>query len=523
MRSVWPVALLAVLAIAMASGVAAAETPPDPPDDTLGWENGTWYNESIGVEPVDGLDGAERSALVARTMARVERIRGIEFERRPPVRVITRAEHRANVSSSYENVSREERILDNVAAESLFLVGESTDVEAIMQRHSGGNVQGYYDPGTQAITIVSENATAPKIDEITLAQELYHSLQDQHFDIPSSGDSTTESHNARNGIVEGDGNYVDYLYERRCHRVWNDTCLRPEPTSSGSSNGTNVHIGLYQIQYFPYSSGPAFVRHRRANGGWPAVDTVYDDPPASTEQVIHPVAYGEDEPTTVTIDDRSNDTWNRLNRPNQTDYDAFGEAGWFVAMWYPAYQTDGDQAVIPRSAHLRYNESTGGIDELAPYAYDHRYTAGWDGDRMVPYVTDDSAETNETGYVAKLVWDSPSEAREFLTGYRHLLDVRGGQRVVGYERVYRIPDGAFADAFAIERHGSTVRIVNAPRIDALDAVHAGSVQTVPVNGTAERGDLEPITDESWAGGPGPGPMVAIVAVVVAMVILAWRQ
>jgi len=523
MRSLWLVALAVVVAIAVPSGVAAADGPPDDPTaDTIGWESGTWYNESIDVDASDGLDADERSAVVSRTMARVEYVRGIEFERRPPVRTITRADHRADTSENFENVSREERILDNVIGEALFLVGESTDVVAIQKRHYSGNVQGYYDPGEEAITLVSDNETDPKVDEITLAQELYHALQDQHFDVPSAAESTTEANNARNAVVEGDGNYVDYLYERHCEGAWNGTCLQPARESSGSDDAASPHIGLYQIQYFPYSSGPAFVRHQRRSGGWDAVDALYDDPPASTEQVIHPDRFGTDAPTNVTIDDRSDETWTRLNRTNATDYDAVGEAGWFVSMWYPGYETGGEREVIPRAEHLRINESTGEVDGLAPYAYAHRYSAGWDGDRIRPYVSD-AAETNETGYVAKLVWDSPSEASEFLSGYRELLDVRGGQRVVGYEGVYRIPDGAFADAFAVEQNGSTVRIVNAPTIDALESVRAGSVREVPVTGTAERGDLEPMTDDTGVFGPGPGPLVALVVVVFVATGLARRR
>ncbi|MFW6436448.1 MAG: Hvo_1808 family surface protein [Halococcoides sp.] len=514
---------LAILAIAAVSGAVSA-APADPPEDTIGWEDGIWYNESIDVDASDGLDADEREAVVSRTMARVEVIRDVEFERRPPVRVITRDEHAADVSSGYTNVSREERLLDNVAAESLFLVGESTDVTAIQERHSTGNVKGYYESSEGAITLVSENATHPKIDEITLSQELYHALQDQQFDIPGPDNRTTEAVNARNGIVEGDGNYVDYLYEQRCREDWADTCLQPQDKGSSSNSSSDPHVGLFQIQYMPYSSGPAFVRHLRNEGGWDAVDAVYDDPPESTEQVIHPDAYGTDAPTEVTVEDRSTESWTRLNRTDAPNYDSFGEAGWFVALWYPSQETGGEKSVIPRSDHIRYNDSTGRADELAPYAYDHRFTAGWDGDRMVPYVTDESAETNETGYVAKFVWDSPEEAREFQEGYRQLLGVREAQAVVGYDNVYRITEGPFADAFAVERTEATVRIVNAPSIDALEAVHAGSVREVPTTGTVERGDLEPITDESSGFGPGPGPALALVIAFVTLLGLArWRR
>ncbi|MFW6436156.1 MAG: Hvo_1808 family surface protein [Halococcoides sp.] len=525
-------------ALVLASGAVAA-APADPETDTIGWEAGVWYNESIAVDPADGLNASEREAVVSRAMARVERVRGIEFEHRPPVRVIGREEHTESVAEEYANVSAGERHLDNVVAESLFLVGESTDATDVLQRHSSGSVQGYYDSGNASITIVSENETAPRIDEITLAQELYHAYQDERFDVPGNR-STTEGSNARNSIIEGDGNFVDYRYEQRCRADWD--CLR-ETGSDGSGggdggnggdggdggeggegeeDGEEPHVGLFQIQYMPYSSGPAFVRHVYRTEGWDAVDAIYESPPESTEQVIHPEAYGNDEPQAVTVADRSDDDWDRLNRSDRPDDDTLGEAGWFVALWYPAQESGGERAVIPHNDHFRINDSTGEIDELAPYAYDHRYTAGWDGDRIVPYLNDE-AGANETGYVAKLVWDSPEEATEFLAGYRQLLAVNGGQRVVGYDGVYRIAEGPFADAFAVDRDGATVRIVNAPSIDALEGVHADSVREVAVNGTAERGDLQTITEESSGAGPGPGPGLAAIVVAGAILAIArWR-
>ncbi|MFC7135716.1 hypothetical protein ACFQRB_02125 [Halobaculum litoreum] len=92
-------ALLLVLAgcSAPTAGPAAADDwqyPDDPPSDRLGWEAGYWYNESIDVNQSDGLDAAEREAFVARTMARVERVRGLEFRESVPVEVISRAEYR---------------------------------------------------------------------------------------------------------------------------------------------------------------------------------------------------------------------------------------------------------------------------------------------------------------------------------------------------------------------------------------------------------------------------------------------
>jgi len=66
--------------------------PPDPTEDRLSWENGYWYDESIDVTPEDGYDESEMDRILARSMARVERIRGLEFDEIPEVSFVPREE-----------------------------------------------------------------------------------------------------------------------------------------------------------------------------------------------------------------------------------------------------------------------------------------------------------------------------------------------------------------------------------------------------------------------------------------------
>jgi len=459
------------------NGTETNEThPPDPDEDVLGWENGYWYNESISVTSEDGLNESELDTVVARSMARVEQIRQLEFEETVPVEVISREEHSEQVVNE-SNATTAQRLRANTMFEALFMVNESANAirDAEQNRAAWG---GYYSSTAGEIKIISDNATTPKMNEIILSQELFHALQDQQFNLSSVSNATTiEEGSATNGIVEGDANYVDYLYQERCADEWNGTCIMPERAESGSNADADIHVGLYQIRYQPYADGPDFVRDIHESEGWEAVNAIYDNPPASTEQTIHPEKYGEDEPTSVSLDDTSDDRWRPLEINGSNNYASFGEAGLFVALWYPSYETNGAIAVIPRDAH--FNVVGGSLYEFDPYDYDHRYTAGWDGDKLVPYVTDESAETNETGYVYKTIWDSPDEAEEFQYGYEQLLEFHDAASVDGYENVYRIPDSKeFNDAFYLNRTGETFTIVNAPSVEELSAVREGAAPDV---------------------------------------------
>jgi hypothetical protein len=445
----------------------------DPEEDRLGWEGGYWYNESIDVDRSDGLNDSELAAVVNRSMARVERVRGLEFEESVPVEVISREEFANETAAAFENVTRNGSLHQNVKWEAMFMLGENESATEQLESNRAGSVLGYYSPAEDRIVIVSENTESPKMDEITLSQELFHALQEHRFNISEMNQSTRELHNARDGIIEGDGNYVDHLYQQRCESDWD--CLQPQ-SQAGGGGGGDRHIGIALTKLQPYSDGPVFVQELRDEGGWEAVNDAYEHPPASTEQTIHTEKYREDEPTDVSVPDTSSDEWTVPDMGNgSVDYASFGEAGMYTMLWYPSYaetQATGapTNVVIPVNHLLApaRNEET-----LDLYNYSHPYTAGWDGDRLVPYVTDDSLETNETAYVWKSAWDSTEDAEEFAEAYRQLLEHHGAERVDAQTARYRIPEGesAYADAFRVVTEGDRVVIVNAPTVDQLDDVH----------------------------------------------------
>ncbi len=443
--------------------------PPDPEEDRLGWEDGYWYNETVVVDRSDGLNESELEKVVSRSMARVEQIRELEFEERIPVEIVTREEFRSN-STGYD-YSTVDRLHQNTKWEATFIVNESIDALSVQEQNRGATVGGFYSPSENRIVIVSNNATSPKMNEITLSQELFHALQDQKWNLSNYFGRTTEANNAYNGIVEGDGNYVDYLYEQRCSEEWD--CLLPQP-SEGGGGGGSINVGMFIVSFQPYSDGPAFVRQIHENQGWEAVNALYETPPESTEQVIHPEKYPDDEPTDVTVEHTPSNGWEVLEMgPGRINYATFGEGGLASMFWYPSFNERQD-VVVPYSEFFNLNDQNE-IQDFDPYNYDFEPSEGWDGDKLYPYVNESSAETNETGYVWKIAWDSEEDASEFVSAYEDLLEYHGAEKVEGRSGTWRISDGSeFGDAYYIVQDGDEVIIVNAPSVDALDDVREGA-------------------------------------------------
>jgi len=449
---------------------AAQDAPPDPESDVLGWENGVWHNESIAVDPSDGFNDAELDRVVNRTMARVELVREVEFEEDVPVDVISREEFRERRTRG--GVSDALRRFDNVKFEALFMINESTDSIAVQERNAGASVLGFFDPQTDEIVLISENGSegsVGEIDELTLAHELLHALQDQKYDLTSFERTTREQVNAVNGLVEGDPELLEVLYEERCGELWEE-CFVPSQQGGG---GELANVGPFILQFQPRSDGAGFVEQIREEGGWEAVNDLYENPPQSSEQFIHPRKFPEDEPTDVRVRDRSSEEWEQIRVPNRPDFGVLGEAGFFSMFLFPSFDSQGQTQIIPIEA-FRNTTEDGELQPVDGLNYDHPLSAGWDGDKLVAYESD-RTERNETGYVWKSVWDSDAEAAEFVGGYRELLDLRNAEPVEDRENTYRIPESEeFADAFYVRQEGDTVTVVNAPTVEDLSDVREGS-------------------------------------------------
>jgi hypothetical protein len=427
----------ALLLLGLLVGLAGC-TAPQATDGslggTLGEVDGVSHNETLSISVEDGLTEAELQRLVKRTMARIEYVRGLEFEQMVDVEIISRSEYRDRRSGSrWEGTAAQ---WQNQVWEGLFIVGEDRNVSAVFGETFGASVQGYYLIGQDEIVIVSDSET-PTISKRTLVHELVHALQDQQFGL-NDRPATRDGQMARNGLVEGEASLVPRLYLDRCGAEW--TCIQP-PDTGGSGGG--IDSGLFAVVIYPYNQGPMFVQTIREQGGWDAVDNVHDRLPESTEQVIHPGLYPEEEPLGVRVPDRSSGAWSRL------DHDPVGER-------------------LGEAAIFAMLETNGVIERDNPRQYRHPATAGWGGDRLVPY----RHENGEFGYVWNLTWDTREDAAQFHEAYLALLDSKGG--VERGENRYVVADQAFGDAFRVVLDGRTVRIVNGPTLDSLADIHSAA-------------------------------------------------
>ncbi len=420
-------------------------TRPDPERDRLGWENGYWHNDSLNVSNGDGLNESELSAVVNRSMARVEYVRGLEFEGAVPVRTVSRASYRNRSANASHGDAL--RTFDNAKFEALFLVGEDTDSIETQESALGASVLGYYSPSLDEIVIVTDSET-PRISEKTLSHELVHALQDQRFDLASNA-STRDGLQGRNALIEGDAKATETAYMDRCGTNW--SCV-----TVGQSGGAagDTHFGVSYMLYFPYSDGSSFVATLRERGGWDAVNDAYGDVPDGAREVITPSDYPEWEPRNVTIPQPPSGDWERV-RPStdrdRPDYATVGPSAIAASLAYTTGDGYNDSSVVSQSQLADYRTV-----RSDPYNYDLPGTSGWDGGRMQVYTKD-----GETGYVWRTTWSDDASAERFAAAWARVIQHWGGERTADGNWV--IDGGSpFADAVAVRVDGDTVTVVNAP-------------------------------------------------------------
>jgi len=448
----------------------APERSAPPADEPLGYYDGYWYNDTFDFDPEAGLSEGEFEAVVARAMARIQLLRGLRFESDVDVDLITREQFREEFGSLGGDPSEPQRRLENAQYEALFLVGPDEDVVEAARTNRGSTILGFYVPAEDRLVVVSEADPPTLHDELTLAHELVHALQDQRFGIGSVGATTLDGVNARNGLIEGDATVVERAYARNCETgSWQ--CVS---VATGDDGGlpADFHWGVYFLGYFPYAEGPSFVEHHRERGGWGAVDGIYEARPTTSAEIIAPETYGDDAYGGATLPDRSDDEWERIAVGGGEDAGAasVGRAGIATMFAYTAYAGDAP-GVIDRDDFR--NAGPGGLNRTRPYTYDVPRTEGWRADRLYAY-----RRGEETAYVWNVTFATPGDAADFRAGYAAVAEHWGGERVA--PGVWTL-DGRFRGAVATDRDGVSVTVVKAPSRSALGDVHAPAADRVPAD------------------------------------------
>ncbi len=252
--------------------------------------------------------GVPWPAAIAPIAAFVSHDRGLTFVRPVPVHFVTPRTFDHDVAAQTAPTSAATRADDRRYAAELralgLLDGSVNVIAAETASDDSGGVLGYYTPTTRAVYLRGRTLT-PAV-RVTLAHELTHALQDQHFGLNrlSRRATTGGDQFGLTALEEGDAVLDEDDYQSSLPPAERREATA-QPTTGGSTSATGRSASatrgsasatvpiLTVTASVPYVLGPDLVDALYAVGGNKAVDRAYGHPPATELDVLQPTDYLE--------------------------------------------------------------------------------------------------------------------------------------------------------------------------------------------------------------------------------------
>jgi hypothetical protein len=417
------VAVVALGFVACRSG--SSDGPPRPSPTKPAAD--PWAAKPIdaGVESAEARRKRAETALgrVVTLKRSLTELRGESFKRDVPTEYQTTAQFSAYAAREIEKELPPAKTKNVTAAlVHIGLLAKPVDLATVEQQAMVTQAAAYYDPAVKKFFLVAVPDNDLMLDSISV-HELTHGLQDQYFDLqhylPSDGSVDDDAQTARRFVVEGEATLtmmmfalhkfvgrgsaspvmLEALHGQMASLAQMDlnalTAMGKEQAMAFAATSPELKKSADAMDDIPPTiSAPLFYSYMKGaflamvayeHGGWDGVDTLFRDPPESTEQVLHPETklYPKRErPHRVTLP--------KLAGVEELTNNVLGELQWWVYfdLWSPAHA---DAA-----------------------------STGWGGDRY-------AVVRNTNGKLIGLfatTWDTPADAKELADAYLATLPVR---------------------------------------------------------------------------------------------------
>ncbi len=237
---------------------------------------------------------------------------------------------------------------------------------------------------------------------MVMAHELTHALEDQHFQIEAwvkAAKPNEDAELARDAVLEGSAMaaMVDYLMLGTGRSLKDVPDFDPGMLIGDLGSTPTLQKAppfLKDALIFPYLGGLTFSAAVMKNTGWDALPGLFEKPPVSTQQILHPALYRSGKtPASVTLprlEKLLGDNWSKL------DENIMGEFGWKEVL---KQFLDNDRAKT--------------------------LAAAWDGDRYLLY---EQKQTKRLILVTRLHLDSEDHAARFFGQYSEALEKKYSER-----------------------------------------------------------------------------------------------
>jgi len=326
---------------------------------------------------------------IAKVAQEVEQVRGLQFKHQLAAEAVSQSQIARMLQQGLnEGFPKDEADRTAQAWIAMGVIPKGTDLRQAVEDFNSSQVIGFYDNEAGRLVIIG-SATLTPYQRFALAHELTHALQDQYFNLGRLDqlDRTCQDERVEALLSLTEGDAVETSVE------WATQNLTPSEITTFDKEASDftpppssVPPFVQNLLTWPYVPGRTFVQALQARGGEPAVDRAFQNPPSSTEQILHPEKYPAEKPLTINVPNfgaKLGTGWKDL------EFEDVGE-GWFRLM----------------------------LELRMPATNADAAAAGWSGAQYRAW-TDGKA--GHTAVVMDTAWDTERDASEFAQAMDNFL------------------------------------------------------------------------------------------------------
>jgi hypothetical protein len=271
------VAIIVILALGASGVVAAAKTSPT-------------------TTPTVAPTPKRWDPRIAPIAHEVEKLRKLKFDHPVAVKFLTDKAFEKKVAVDKGKLTAADKRQAKQSQSQLRavgLIGPDVDLLDATSSLQKSGVLAYYDNATKSVTV-----KGTKLDDVatkvTLAHELTHALQDQHFDLTKIelAAATTHSQTVLRTIIEGDAVRIQHDYAATLSKA--DQAAYEKESNDQSeqarteASAANVPEPLEVFFEAPYDLGPLMLDAVIAKQKVAGIDKLFEHPPTSDSAYLTP-------------------------------------------------------------------------------------------------------------------------------------------------------------------------------------------------------------------------------------------
>lgn len=305
-----------------------------------------------------------------------------------------------------------------------WLIPKKSNLKSLVENLMSSQAAGIYDPKSKKMYILEfssepeddeffQLSKALNLNEIFIVHELAHAITDQNFDLEKSlkleNIENEDRQTAGLAVAEGDATMVMMKYLAKTMNLGVDNFseiseVMGDVNFYGEFLGETIPRYLRETLIFAYTDGFKFVNSVSKGSDTKKIDGLYRKPPESTEEIIHPEKYlnQNDKPKEVKI------IWEKIKKN-----------GALEKVWEGTWGELGTKIIL---------EEWGADSDRATLA-----STGWGGDKYIVYKT----KEGDFSFFWRSLWDSEKDAKEFeevVSIKKEVAVSRNGNEVVVMKR-----------------------------------------------------------------------------------------